>query len=375
MPPKPTVADLDHAVAIVVDDEHNVRSAVFAKIVFFQINEDIRVHQDELPTLLGTYGIDDKYMPGPIKPGPVLLGILKPKGAPRVAVLEGRRYDLEFRPQIMDGGAIAVQMLRVRNLTEEERIRRALARGIPVVGDGWKQHVDEWEMVPVARFGWDANLADTLSEPDIYPEHASEFPYDSIIDEIYAEFEERRQFYSGSVISGIITNILKDLMGVRVRPSGGVWIIGPDGFDTYERMRAFVMLLDSEYRPKPIAPEEGKPERRRAGEFASLDIVDTAGENMVFVRGKIEDQVISDLKDAATMLYDLARSGQAPRPKELRDAISARNNAVTLFEHYNSIVGGERNQIKDGLSLFDRALGAANSAANAAGPPERPSKS
>jgi hypothetical protein len=275
----------------------------------------------------------------------------------------------------MDGGAIAVQMLRVRNLTEEERIRRALARGIPVVGDGWKQHVDEWEMVPVARFGWDANLADTLSEPDIYPEHASEFPYDSIIDEIYAEFEERRQFYSGSVISGIITNILKDLMGVRVRPSGGVWIIGPDGFDTYERMRAFVMLLDSEYRPKPIAPEEGKPERRRAGEFASLDIVDTAGENMVFVRGKIEDQVISDLKDAATMLYDLARSGQAPRPKELRDAISARNNAVTLFEHYNSIVGGERNQIKDGLSLFDRALGAANSAANAAGPPERPSKS
>ena len=371
MPPKPTIADLDHAVAIAVDDEHDVRSAVFAKIVFFEIKGDIRVHQDELPQLMGAYGIDQKkYMPGPIKAGQILLTILKPKGAPRVAVLDGRRYDLEFRPQVMDGGAIAVQLVRIRNLTDDERARRALARGIAIVGDDWKRQVDEWEMVPVARFGWDANLSAALTEPDIYPEHASEYPYDSIIDEVYAEFEERRQFYAGGVISTMVTNILKDMMGVRVRPSGGVWIIGPGEFDAFERLKAFVLLLDSQYRPQAETAEDDKGEKRAKSEFASVNLISTDKESIVFVRGKIEDQVIADLRDAATMLYDLGRAGQAPRPKELRDAIAARGNALDLFAHYSGIVGGELDQLKDGLSLFDRALAAANAKAAAAGSAE-----
>lgn len=326
--------DLDE-VAALADEEGAGKEGVLGKIVFYAIADTIRVTRDELIRLFTLHQIPDGYLPEPIRPASVVGSLLKGKKVE--AAIEGRRHLIAFHVEPKADGALEALLTRTRRRTEAER----------------RSGASEWEVVTVATLVWSPEDP-TKVYWAVVDSLAQEYDYAGLLAEIETEFEERRQFYGRDKISQFVGAILNDTMSVRTRPTGGVWLVPITAMDLLERVEQLVRLLDAQYR------REG--ELKGETEFDSILLVDRE-KNRIFVRSKVEERIIADLREAVAGLLALVQAGVRVTPADLRGPAEIRTRALRYREEFGIVMDGEESEALSGaLEDFEIAYGRAMAA-------------
>jgi hypothetical protein len=354
MPVAPSLRDQfdPDAVAALADEaELSAEAGVLGKLVFYAIGDTIRVARDELETLFGHHDLEERFLPKAINPGAVAAGLLR--GLHEEIELGGRSYELDFHLETKLDGAIEAPLVRTRRRTQRERAALAIAEG---TGD-WQQ-VNEWDVETVGTAVWDPAFPDELPT-EIDPLHGPEYPYEQLIETLAEEFEDRRRFYGGAAVSAMVGKILNETMSIRTRPTGGVWLVPAAAMDLLERVENLVRLLDAEYRRPPAEGKSPAPT-----EFDSIVLVDRE-KNRLYVRDKVEGQVLGELSTAVEQLLALAAANLRPRPAELASAAALRARALTYRDSFALVITGGSERIADALADFDRAYAAALAAGSA----------
>jgi hypothetical protein len=323
--------DLDR-VAALADDEAAGTEGVLGKIVFYAIADTIRIARDELERLFAIHQIPDGYLPEPIKPASVIGSLLKGKKV-EVAI-EGRRHQVAFHVEPKADGALEALLTRTRRRTELER----------------KGGAGEWEVVTVATLVWSPEDASKIYWA-VVDGLAHEYDYAGILSEIETEFEERRQFYGRDKISQFVGRILNNTMSVRTRPTGGVWLVPISAMELLERVEQLVRLLDSQYRRE--GDDNGETE------FDSILLVDRE-KNRIFVRSKVEERILADLREAVAGLLALSQAGVRVNPSDLAGPAEIRKRALRYRDEFGVVMAGEESEaLARALDDFDLAYGQA----------------
>lgn len=323
--------DLDR-VAAIADEDTAGHEGILGKIVFYAIADTIRIARDELERLFTLHQIPDGYLPEPIKPASIIGSLLKGKKV-EVAI-EGRRHQIAFHVEPKADGALEGLLTRTRRRSEAER----------------KSGAGEWEVATVATLVWSPEDASKIYWA-VLEDLKHEYDYEGILSEIETEFEERRQFYGRDKISQFVSKILNDTMSVRTRPTGGVWLVPISAVDLLERVEELVRLLDSQYR------REGDLDGET--EFDSILLVDRE-KNRIFVRSKVEERIIADLRDAVVALIALAKAGVRATRTDLNGPIEIRKRALRYRDEFGAVMAGDESaDLTQALADFDRAYGEA----------------
>jgi hypothetical protein len=326
--------DLDR-VAAVADEATAGTEGVLGKIVFYAIADTIRIARDELERLFAIHQIPDAYLPEPIRPASIVGSLLKGKKVE--AAIEGKRHQIAFHVEPKADGALEALLTRTRRRTEAER----------------RSGASEWEVVTVATLVWSPEDAAKVYWA-VVDSLAHEYDYAGLLTEIETEFEERRQFYGRDKISQFVGRILNDTMSVRTRPTGGVWLVPIAAMDLLERVEQLVRLLDSQYRRE--GDENGETE------FDSILLVDRE-KNRIFVRSKVEERILADLREAVAGLLALATAGVRVTPADLNGPVEIRKRALRYRDEFGVVMAGDESEaLAQALEDFDLAYGQATAA-------------
>lgn len=359
--------DLDTVVAVASDEDGAMRDAIVGNFVFYQIGEDdLRVTREALGAYMEHYDIDLAYLPAPIEARKVIRSLLMvlPRGKERRKRIrpggQGAEHSYEYRFTIEDkeGGAIEGVLKRERRRTKAER----------------DKGLDEWDATTVLTVVWTPEDPEAIGA-EIEKRWIEEYPYEEIIGEIEEEFETLRTHYTGDAIRKLVTTMLNDSMGVPARPKGGVWVIPRDAIERIKRLRDMVHVIAAQREFEPRAAEgedEIELELGDGVEFQMVNIVDGEDERL-FIRGKVESKVVSEMTGALNALQALINAGEAPAPKDLAAATRIRREALALRDHYRDVIGVQLERVNDTLEMFERLYERAISVDEPAAAEESPS--
>ena len=333
--------NLDDAAALAVDDEREAGPGVLGKIVFYAIADTIRVAADELERLFAHYRIAESYLPKPIDPAQSLRSVV---GSKEIAIsLGGADHVVAFREETKLDGSLFIRMFRSRPRSLTERRKLAPPGSDPA-------RIPEWEIETVGAIGWDPETPDAI-DYEVFDGFEREWPYDQILAGIEQEWDEKRQFYGRSQVSTVVAAILNDTMSIRTRPTGGVWLVPTSAMELLDRVEELIHVLDTEYR------REGDGDDGRHSEFDSIILVDRT-RNKLFVKTKVEAEIVERLDRAIVALLTLAEAGKAPSLAQLNDATTLRREAIAYRDQFAAAFG-DYETIDAKLADFDRAYAAA----------------